>query len=63
MNEEEKIDYLSSRNGFIVSSLLLAAITVYQLSIQGTYMSETFAVLILSVTVFWGTKLVHKYYR
>lgn len=59
MNSREKRDYLGARNGFITAAGLLAAITAYQLLTQGTYESETFVVLILSVTAFWGTKLVH----
>lgn len=60
MDKNERINYQSSRNGFLTAVLLLAVLTVYQLVTQGEYMNETFLVLIFSITVFWGTKFIHR---
>lgn len=61
MNEKERINYRSSRNGLITAFLLLAVFTVYRPVTKSGFPNETFGVLLISMTVFWGTRFVYSY--
>jgi hypothetical protein len=52
--------YRSARNGFVIASLLLAGITVYDLVQSGSYQAAVFGVLIATQIGFWGSRLYYK---
>ena len=52
--------YRSARNGFIIASLLLAGITIYELAQSGSYQATIFGVLIATQIGFWGSRLYYK---
>ena len=52
--------YRSARNGFIIASLLLAWVTVYELVRSGSYQATVFGVLIATQIGFWGSRLYYK---